>query len=133
MNQGRKGSRVFMMELMFSILYFIIIAAVCVQCFATSFAMSKESKELTRAVNLAGNAAECFYGDRNFGNFTEYYNEEWDAVDSADEAFYRITGIENTSTGNYSILRNMSITVTRTKDDSEVYAVTLTKGFGLED
>ena len=52
MKNRNNGSRIFMTELMFSILFFIIVSAICVQCFAVSFAKSRQANEMTKAINL---------------------------------------------------------------------------------
>lgn len=132
MRNNRTGSRIFMTELMFSILYFIIIAAVCVQCFAGSYAMSRDAKEITNAVNIAGNAAEEFLVDDSFDNFTEYYDSDWKKTDDANSV-YKTTGIVSSDYGNYSLMVSLSVTVTKMVDDSEVYSLNVKKALPLED
>ncbi len=76
------GSRIFLTELLFSIFFFIIISAVCVQCLATSFAKSKEAEVITGAVNVASNLAERYLADDNIEKQTEYYDEDWNPVEN---------------------------------------------------
>ena len=54
------GSRLFLTELLFSILFFIIIVAVCTQLLAKAHVLSLQSSELTGAVNACENVAERF-------------------------------------------------------------------------
>ncbi len=71
------GSRIFLTELIFSIFFFIVISAICVQCFAAAFAKSKESEVLTGAINVASNMADRYLGGDKFTQQTEYYDENW--------------------------------------------------------
>ena len=91
MKNRNNGSRIFMTELMFSILFFIIVSAICVQCFATAYAKSKDAKDLTQAVNIATNAAEEYLGTKDFDCFTDYYDENWNPVDN--EGTYKATAV----------------------------------------
>lgn len=50
------------MELILSILFFSIAAAVCVKLFVTSHNLSDRSVKLNEAVAMAENIAEAFYG-----------------------------------------------------------------------
>ena len=52
------NSRMFLMELIIAILFFSLASAVCLQMFAASRQMSKETTERNMAMNQAGNAAE---------------------------------------------------------------------------
>ena len=76
MKNRNNGSRIFMTELMFSILFFIIVSAICVQCFAGSFAKSRQANEMTKAINLASNAAEEYLVSDNYEDFTEQYDSD---------------------------------------------------------
>ena len=60
MKNRNNGSRIFLTELMFSILFFIIVVAVCIQCFAKGYLLGKNSDVKTHAINAATNAAEEF-------------------------------------------------------------------------
>ena len=85
MKNRNNGSRIFMTELMFSILFFIIVAAICVQCFATAYAKSRDAKELTNAINIATNAAEDYLAEPDFVGFTDYYDADWNKTESEGE------------------------------------------------
>jgi allantoicase len=58
---------------MISIFFFAVIAAVCTQIFSSARIMSRQSRELTGAVNATSNVAEYF---RSWDGTTE----SWDAV-----------------------------------------------------
>lgn len=59
-NSSKSG--IFLMELILSILFFSIAAAVCVKLFVTSHNLSDRSVKLNEAVAMAENIAEAFYG-----------------------------------------------------------------------
>lgn len=59
-NSSKSG--IFLMELILSILFFSIAAAVCVKLFVTSHNLSDRSVKLNEAVTMAENIAEAFYG-----------------------------------------------------------------------
>lgn len=54
------GSKLFLLELMIAIFFFMVMAAICVQLFAEAHAMSVRSKELVQSVNAAANVAEYY-------------------------------------------------------------------------
>lgn len=54
------GAKLFLTELMFSIFFFAVIAAICVQLFSGAHTRSVHSKELVQSVNLASNVAEYY-------------------------------------------------------------------------
>jgi hypothetical protein len=92
MSSRNNGSRIFLTELLFSIFFFIVISAVCLQCFAGSYVKSKQAKEMTAAVNLASNAAEEYLAIYNYKGDTIYYDENWHEVDDKNAA-YKMTSI----------------------------------------
>ena len=59
-NSSKSG--IFLMELILSILFFSIAAAVCVKLFVTSHQLSDQSVKLNHAVAMAESIAEAFYG-----------------------------------------------------------------------
>ena len=59
-NSSKSG--IFLMELILSILFFSIAAAVCVKLFVTSHQLSDQSVNLNHAVAMAESIAEAFYG-----------------------------------------------------------------------
>ena len=59
-NSSKSG--IFLMELILSILFFSIAAAVCVKLFVTSHQLSDQSVNLNYAVAMTESIAEAFYG-----------------------------------------------------------------------
>ena len=123
MKQRNNGSRIFMTELMFSILFFILVSAVCVQCFATAYARSKDAKELTQAVNIATNAAEEYTVSSYFEGFTDYYDEDWEQV--PENGVYKATAVvtEPEKKGDCQSMR----VVVSTMEDEEIYSLVVEK------
>lgn len=124
MKNRNNGSRIFMTELMFAIFFFIIVSAICVQCFAGSFVKSSEAKEITEAVNLASNAAEEYLSDDSYTGFTNYYDDNWNLVND-DEATYKVTSlvIEPEAEG---MCQKMHVLVS-TISDEEIYSLEIEK------
>ncbi len=58
-NSSKSG--IFLMELILSILFFSIAAAVCVKLFVTSHQLSDQSVKLNHAVAMAESIAEAFF------------------------------------------------------------------------
>ena len=123
MKNRNNGSRIFMTELMFSILFFIIVAAICVQCFATAYAKSRDAKELTNAINIATNAAEDYLAEPDFVGFTDYYDADWNKTESEGE--YKATAIV-TDSEVVSGCQQMHIVVSD-KNDFEIYSIVVEK------
>lgn len=117
------GSRIFMTELMFSILFFIIVSAICVQCFATAYGTSRDAKEITGAVNVATNAAEKYLTNSGFEGFTEYYDGNWQRVE--DKGAYKATAIVTEAESTKSC-QSLHIVVA-TADDKEIYSLVVEK------
>lgn len=82
----------FLLEMMISILFFSIAAAVCVQVFAKAHLLSRDAADLNMAVSCASTAAEvlsqaeasgdlmeAFPGSREIEKnlYRVYYNEDW--------------------------------------------------------
>ncbi|MBE5916418.1 MAG: hypothetical protein E7273_06180 [Pseudobutyrivibrio ruminis] len=124
MKNRNNGSRIFMTELMFSILFFIIVSAICVQCFAGSFAKSRQANEMTKAINLASNAAEEYLVSDNYEGFTEYYDSDWNISDDVNGA-YKVTSlvIEPERKGECQSMHVVVSTIT----DEEIYSLEIEK------
>ena len=124
MKNRNNGSRIFMTELMFAILFFIIVSAICVQCFAGSYAKSSQAKELTNAINLASNAAEDYLAMDDYEGFTDYYDSSWNYTDD-ENAFYKVTSLvtEPESKGQ---CQSMHVIVS-TMSDEEIYSLVVEK------
>ena len=124
MKNRNNGSRIFMTELMFAILFFIIVSAICVQCFAGSYAKSSQAKELTNAINLASNAAEDYLAMDDYEGFTDYYDSSWNYTDD-ENAFYKVTSLvtEPEAEGQ---CQSMHVIVS-TMSDEEIYSLVVEK------
>ena len=118
MKNRNNGSRIFMTELMFAILFFIMVSAICVQCFAGSFAKSRQAKELTNAINLASNAAEEYLVDDDYQDFTNYYDSSWKLTDDENSA-YKVTGLV-TEAENASQCQSMHVVVSTMEDEENI-------------
>ena len=113
-----------MTELMFSILFFIIVSAICVQAFAGSYGKSREATELTQAVNLATNTAEQYLTQDDFEGFTDYYDKAWNTADD-ETGVYKVTAIviePETDNG----CQSMHVVVS-TIEDEEIYSLKVEK------
>jgi len=126
MKSRNNGSRIFLTELMFSILFFIIVSAICVQCFALSVSQSRDAKELTEAINIATNAVEEYLSSSNEKGFTEYYDSKWNQIESGDsEDGYKATGIITEADGDTKC-QSIHVVVSNMKDE-EIYSLVVEK------
>lgn len=123
MKTRNNGSRIFMTELMFSILFFIIVSAICVQCFATAFARSRDAKVMTGAVNVATNVAEEYLSDSSFEGYTKYYDEKWQQV--PENGVYKATAILTEPESRKSC-QSLHIVVAD-DEDKEIYSLVVEK------
>ena len=129
MKQRNNGSRIFMTELMFSILFFIVVATVCVQCFAMAVSQSRDARELTEAINVATNAAEEYLATSVKTGFTDYYDKDWNPV--ADDkgknskSGYKATAIITEPEGK-NRCQSLHIVVSNMKDE-EIYSLVVEK------
>lgn len=124
MKSRNNGSRIFLTELMFSIFFFIIVAAICVQAFAGSFAKSREANELTQAVNLATNAAEEYLTQSNFVSYVDYYDKDWHLIDTEDGT-YKVTTLVIEPETEHDC-QTMHVVVS-TINDEEIYSLVVEK------
>lgn len=86
-NRNRAGSPLlFLLELVFSILFFSLASAVCVGLFAQAHELSREAKELNLAVNTVSSAAELVTASDGLDRLETLMEEEFPgAVCSGDE------------------------------------------------
>lgn len=71
--QRDNSAKLFLTELMLAIFFFSLVTAFCVQLFVEAHAMSTESEKLTKAVNTAANAAECY-------SSWDFQKESWQSI-----------------------------------------------------
>lgn len=84
------GSRLFLTELMFSILFFILIVTVCSQLIVKAHVVSLQSSELTGAVNACENVAEKFLAGADVSEpilLDEAFHEDGEAAYEIDCEF----------------------------------------------
>ncbi len=105
---SRSKSGLFLMELIIVILFFSISAAICMRIFSTAKIKSDFSRDISNASVKAQNCAEAYKAyDANFkkiasvteGNINKnklivYYDLNWEATNSKDNAKYVLT-LEN--------------------------------------
>lgn len=98
------GSGLFLLEMMLSILFFSISAAVCVQVYAQAHLRSREAKDLNLAVTCVSSAAEVLLheGEEGLreqfpdlieeekGTLCMFYNEDW-IPSGTEEAYARVS------------------------------------------
>ena len=98
MNKGSSKSSLFLMELIMSVLFFAIAAAVCVQLFIKSHSLSRSSVELNHAVIACESVAEEFYGlNGELKDAKTYYDEDFEPCEEA-LASYVLTNTVSTNT-----------------------------------
>ncbi|MCR5501603.1 MAG: hypothetical protein K6F53_01190 [Lachnospiraceae bacterium] len=137
-NSSSKAS-LFLMELIMSILFFSLSAAVCVQLFVRSHTLSRDSLQLNYAVIASESMAETFYaadGDLAALKATlpdSYYNEARHTVNIYYDSSFRPININDfTYTGRYILsgtlsedgdLKILTITYTDKKANKEIYSI----------
>lgn len=126
MDDTTSKASLFLMELILSILFFSLSAAVCVQLFVKSHLMSRQSLRLNYAVIYAESMADTFYStDADLEKLTEllpgaYHNTHNNTVNIYyDEDFNRVT-INDYPRGCRYILTG------ELKKDNDVYVLDIT-------
>ena len=135
---GRSRSSLFLMEMIVTILFFSLAAAVCVKCFVSAHMMGKETYELNHAIAIATGYAEVMRGtDGDIDSIMEvfphavkgddsyimiFYDENFEACDS-DAAVY---AGDVTLTPNGAI-QNMHVKIVRVEDSYIIYELDATK------
>lgn len=106
-----KRSSLFLLELIIAILFFSLASAVCVRFFVKSHTLSRETGNLTAAVNMASGQAGLFLAEENYmlymksnsydfevtgdtSVFYKYYDETWNSCEPEQAAFEFQTVIE---------------------------------------
>ena len=99
--QTHSKSSLFLIELLFSLLFFSMIAALCIQVFVQSHRLSQKSENLNESQNLASSLAEVIIASEgNSSSMRTYFPE---AVFSEDQIFlsydsdWNLTSEENSS------------------------------------
>ncbi len=100
MNNTSKA-KYFLVELIVNSLLFAICAAICASLYAMGFVQSKESKDISRAMVEAQNAAEAFKaaaGDTSQlidmincnEDFVIYYDKDWNNIADGEDYSYQL-------------------------------------------
>lgn len=106
-----KRSSLFLLELIIAILFFSLASAVCVRFFVKSHTLSRETGNLTAAVNMASGQAELFLAEEKYmlymksnsydfevmgdtSVFHKYYDEKWNSCEPQKAVFEFRTVIE---------------------------------------
>ena len=136
-NLPKSKTALFLMELIIVILFFSLASAVCMQLFAQSHLISKETRELNHAVSIATSYAEVMRGtDGSMESILEAFPEAV-AQDNYFEVFYDahfqvcdpdaaayVTDVTITPNG---AIQNMEIRFVRLSDYHEIYKLNATK------
>lgn len=103
--KGSSGSGLFLMEMIVVVFFFVICASQCILAFATSERMSRQGRNLNRAVTMAESIVEVWKAEGTKGlterlHFTEMagepvlvavLDEEWLPVETGDDSSDRDT------------------------------------------
>ena len=135
---GRSRSSLFLMEMIVTILFFSLAAAVCVKCFVSAHMMGKETYELNHAIAIATGYAEVMRGTdgdidsiqavypdsvKGDGSYLMlFYDSEFNPCDP-DLAVY---AGDVTLTPNGAI-QNMHVKIVRVEDSTIIYELDATK------
>ena len=135
---GGSRSSLFLMEMIVTILFFSLAAAVCVKCFVSAHMMGKETYELNHAIAIATGYAEVMRGtDGDIDSIMEvfphavkgddsyimvFYDDKFETCDSESAVYAG----DITLTPNGAI-QNMHIKIVRVEDSSVIYELDATK------
>ena len=135
---GRSRSSLFLMEMIVTILFFSLAAAVCVKCFVSAHMMGKETYELNHAIAVATGYAEVMRGtDGDIDSIMEVFPDAVKGDDSYIMLFYdgkfeacdpdsAVYAGDVTLTPNGAI-QNMHVKIVRVEDSSVIYELDATK------
>lgn len=119
-------SSLFLMEMIIAILFFSLASAVCIQLFAKSHTLSKQTVNQNQAVIQAQNLAECYLAlegdfehitvllgladaDTSSGCLKLYFDTDWAPTD-ASAAFYQAEMLCHPDDGNGLITADITVT-----------------------
>ena len=139
---GKRASKseLFLMELIFSILFFSIASAVCVTLFVHARLTSIESTQLTAATLQAQSAAETFKSvnadldqvadllnaqQTSEGSLQILYDQNWNPVSEPDSASYLLTLTPDDPSPDSDQLCSAQIQVS--KQGESIYELTVTQ------
>lgn len=122
-------SSLFLMELIMSILFFSLAAAVCVQLFVTSHTLSKSSVELNHAVVECESLAEYLQGTNgSLGkseSITMFFDKDFNkqSSESEDELTCYILSCKEISDSSDDNMLQYEISFIRTGDNKLIYSI----------
>lgn len=111
------GSRMMLTELIFSIFFFMVIVAVCIQLFASAFITQKKSRDLATAVNICASEADRYIATGN-ANDVAFYDIDGTLVDE-NTGIYELT----TEVSKEANIEKALIKFTKLEDETEVYSL----------
>ena len=135
---GSSRSSLFLMEMIVTILFFSLAAAICVRCFVSAHMMGKETYELNHAIAIATGYAEVMRGtDGDINSIQAVYPESVKVDDSYLMIFYdssfnpcdpeaAVYAGDVTLTPNGAI-QNMHVKIIRVEDSEIIYELDATK------
>ncbi|MCR5001676.1 MAG: hypothetical protein K6A71_07775 [Lachnospiraceae bacterium] len=135
---GRSRSSLFLMEMIVTILFFSLAAAICVRCFVSAHMMGKETYELNHAIAIATGYAEVMRGtDGDINSIQAVYPDSVKVDDSYLMIFYdssfnpcdpetAVYAGDVTLTPNGAI-QNMHVKIIRVEDSEIIYELDATK------
>ncbi len=135
---GRSRSSLFLMEMIVTILFFSLAAAICVRCFVSAHMMGKETYELNHAIAIATGYAEVMRGTNgDINSIQAVYPDSVKVDDSYLMIFYdssfnpcdpetAVYAGDVTLTPNGAI-QNMHVKIIRVEDSEIIYELDATK------
>ena len=135
---GKSRSSLFLMEMIVTILFFSLAAAVCVKCFVSAHMMGRETYELNHAIAIATGYAEVMRGtDGDIDSIMKVFPDAVKGDDSYIMLFYdadfnpcdsgsAVYAGDVTLTPNGAI-QNMHVKIIRVEDSEIIYELNATK------
>lgn len=137
-DKGGSRSSLFLMEMIVTILFFSLAAAVCVKCFVSAHMMGKETYELNHAIAIATGYAEGMRGtdgdiDSIMAVFPDavkgddsyimlFYDDQFNPCDADDAVYAGDVTLEPNGA-----IQNMTVKIIRVEDSSIIYELNATK------
>lgn len=139
MNKYRKSkTSLFLMELVITIMFFSICAAVCMQLFVKTHVLGQRTRELNHAVCEAQGFAEVMRGtDGSMGQIMEFYPDAVSDGESFFEVFYdadftkceydKAVYVADVTLSPNGAIQNMDVKIVKLSNYEEIYTLNATK------
>lgn len=115
------SSNSFLLELLFAIFFFIIIATICLQIFAKSHFLNQKTKDMNRALELIQNEVEYFYSGSSFSsNAYKYFDVSWNVCEASEASYKLINQYSDDDSFNY-----LTSSVISLDNNDEIYSLTV--------